>query len=117
MGCDIHAVIEYADFDMQLFAIVPLLPRNYAVFSAMADVRTSGDVTPVATPRGLPADAAWNTKKRIDDGENHSLSWLTADEFAEALRRADAEHPEYLAVLAALRALGPTARLVFGFDN
>ncbi len=120
MGCDIHAIVEYEDLgDMTMFAKVRYLPRNYDVFAAMAGVRNHRrGIVPVSSPRGLPPRMDADTREWVEeDCVDHSHSWLTADEFDEALRRADAEHPEYMAVLAMMRALGPTARIVFGFDN
>lgn len=125
MGCDIHASIEYRpDWrrpgePLYLWAVIESLPRNYNVFCAMAaGVRDYGrGIEPVAKPRGVPDDCDADTRRAADDPEWHSHSWLSADEFAEALRRAEAEHPEYMALLAAVRALGPGARVVFWFDN
>jgi len=138
MGCDIHAVVFAPTWGPQNEAILAFSePRDYRLFSAMANVRNYTDkVIPVAEPRGLPT---WLNANVDSDGEpsvwvsgyvgfgDHSYSWLTTDEFAEAIRRADASRPEsppcnvtYHAVLAAMRSLdaaGHPATLVFGFDN
>ena len=58
---------------------------------------------------------------RVTHPDRHSHSWLTSDEFAEALSRCEyGNGVEYLAVLAAMREmerLGHEVRLVFWFDN
>ena len=133
MGCDLHAVVcapwdTGKEYDtLMVFSE----PRDYRLFYAMAGVRYGEDVDPVAEPRGLPD---WFPKP--EDGEvdiagiykfwigDHSFSWLTTDEFAEAIRRADAglgrRDAEYYAVLEFMRRLdadGRPAIIVFGFDN
>jgi hypothetical protein len=118
MGCDIHIRIDqkvtWATGEYWIFARVESAPRNYALFGAMAGVRNR-EIGAVVEPRG-------NVSVPFDDDEYngpdyHTHSWLTADEFQQAMQRAEAEHPEYLAVLAAMRALGPESRIVFCFDN
>lgn len=50
----------------------------------------------------------------------HSHSWLSPDEYHQALEAAENKSPDYVAVLAALRSLeqsGCEARVVFWFDN
>lgn len=57
-------------------------------------------------------------KQFVTHPDHHSHSWLTPDEFAEAI--ADASNEEYRAILAAMRSFesqGCAARLVFWFDN
>lgn len=71
----------------------------------------------------------------VSDPDNHTHSWLTAEEFADALARAEAaahqevdwegftfrrSSVEYYAALAAMQAIeaeGVPARIVFWFDN
>ena len=121
MGCDIHGDIEFREHNNDQywnFARLGSSPRSYAVFGALAGVRNNNYVEPVAPDRGVPIDVAWRTQDHLkeDDGDAHSHSWVTTEEFAEALNRADAEHDEYRAMLAAMRCL-PNARFVFWFDN
>ena len=130
MGCDIHAVI-YADWYEEKNAVMGFWePRDYALFAAMAGVRNYQEppVEPVAEPRGLPpyvkvkSDGMISTFFGNDDTwiGDHSYSWLTTDEFAEAIKRAGGVDAEYEAALAAMRALdarGRNAQIVFGFDN
>jgi hypothetical protein len=144
MGCDIHAVV-FAHHRNQVGQPEPVIeftePRTYSLFSAMADVRNHCDdepgyIAPVSLPRGLPNYVLRLTDdpERID-GVNyhgkwigdHSFSWLTTDEFAEAIKRAESSPrcpmgvpQEYHAILAAMRGYEDrdhAAYLVFGFDN
>lgn len=124
MGCDIHAQIEYKPWpDYQghwEFAEIGYLPRNYSVFAAMADVRNGYGIEPVSEARGLPEDVDGDILERSKSRDWHSHSWLTADEFEEALTRASKQWEvpkEYRAALATMRELGSTARIVFWFDN
>jgi hypothetical protein len=57
-----------------------------------------------------------NGHSRVTHPDWHSHSWVTADEFEEAMRRAKTKSPEAQATLAALRAL-PNGILVFWYDN
>jgi len=56
MGCDIHTVFQAKIDDAWVDIHVPCWdePRSYALFGWLAGVR--GDETPIAEPRGLPAD-------------------------------------------------------------
>jgi hypothetical protein len=58
----------------------------------------------------------WVGSSRVTNPDWHSHSWVTADEFEEAMRRANEAGPSARAVLAALRAL-PHGLLVFWYDN
>lgn len=120
--------------------------RHYLTFSVLADVRngygfagvqTYSPVTPIAPPRGLPADISDDARDWLDDREDHSASWLTLDEIEAydwdqevvwqnrtverepdrvVLREAASE---LLARMAQLRAAtaGHEVRIVFNFDS
>ncbi len=131
MGCDLHAVVyakTYGDSSEPEPVMTFSEPRWYGLFGAMAGVRS--DVPPVAEPRGLPAYA------RLEgDGDSiylngdvwigdHSYSWLTVDEFAEALKRCtgdpvnrDVQYEAALAFMRVLQGAGQEPTIVFGFDN
>jgi hypothetical protein len=55
-------------------------------------------------------------KSRITHPDWHSHSWVDADEFEEAMRRAKCTSPVARATLASMRQL-PNAVLVFWYDN
>lgn len=77
---------------------------------------------PVTQTRGAEFDGL---PTMVAHPDWHTHSWVTADEWAEALRRYDVQYkddrePEYRAMLAALRSLeadGNETRVVFWFDN
>jgi hypothetical protein len=54
--------------------------RNYSVFGALAGVRRSYGLAPIAAPRGLPKDMAEETKAWAEHGIDHTPSWLTLAE-------------------------------------
>lgn len=62
--------------------------RNYRVFAVLANVRNSGEITPISEPRGLPDDMSQEVAALIapDEDSNdvslgeHSQSWLTLAE-------------------------------------
>ncbi len=84
MGCDIHAYAEIKAavgwqektpdefFDL----------RNYGIFGFLADVRNYSDVTPLAAPKGLPADMSLAVREKADEWEcdAHSHSWFKLSE-------------------------------------
>ncbi len=105
MGCDIHVVIEkkfgdkwigleelrprpYYRFDLELqkhigpeFSICRGRERNYDLFAALAGVRGDGP-----EPKGLPDDASELSSAVLGgDGDCHSHSWCTLDEYVENL--------------------------------
>lgn len=64
MGCDIHCYIEYRypkHDDWTSFGGRINPGRNYGLFAKLAGVRNYDDVTPVAEPRGIPADMSDGT--------------------------------------------------------
>lgn len=130
MGCNIHLVAQIEDDHLYDGAIVKKwdtvgdmeIDRDYPLYAAMADVRNrpSWGIEPVAQPRGLPTDNAWSYPFEEDHYTFHHASWLTPDEFEEAIRRATTENHTAFALLAYLRAFeswGRKARIVFCFDN
>jgi hypothetical protein len=61
--------------------------RNYTIFAVLADVRnghgfagtyTHEPITPIDTPRGLPADATYESLQRLSD--EHSATWVFLSE-------------------------------------
>jgi hypothetical protein len=82
MGCDIHAHVEVRIGNVWHHYSVPRLGRNYDMFSLMANVRNSGNITPISPPKGLPPLlsqlTAFDALRWGPDG--HSHSWLSASE-------------------------------------
>lgn len=73
MGCDIHAYIDYDDFEtsdgdkrISCFASDVEIGRNYTLFTLMAgvryDPRTEKDYGPMFEPRGIPDDISWRVR-------------------------------------------------------
>lgn len=124
MGIDIHAWIEYQRWPehdkASEFATLTLVRNNViAVTMGYPYNHTWEDLEPVVDPRGFPEDCDPEIVKRA---AGEAPSWLTADELDEALTRAapklrDGVPAEYRAIVAAMRALGPSARLVFWFAD
>lgn len=142
MGCNMHAVVAYRKRGAWDAVMAFQEWRDYALFGALADVRTPDGIEPIASPRGLPS--GFVTSSEPNDPEpyvwvsgkvwlgDHSYSWVNAEEFAEAIRRAETHvwpsgetgglrDAEYLATLAFMRTLEERGcqdvALVFGFDN
>lgn len=92
MGCDIHLRVEQRSADGTWSPVPdPFDTRNYRLFSALAGVRngygfagidTGDPITPIAEPRGLPADVSAPVKADSDewDIDGHTHSWLTVGE-------------------------------------
>lgn len=138
MGTDIHIHVEYLrrkkgkklrwihsveDFSTE---------RLYGVFGILAGLRSN--IKPLITPRGLPGDITMETYRHYKDyeGEAHTTSWLTTDEFGECLDTVDAaireQEPEVIDDwLKSYRLIhrymkdsddeGEPARIIFWFDN
>jgi hypothetical protein len=59
MGCDIHLFVEFRLSEPRFVCLTEgefRLPRNYAIFGALAGVRM--DELPHIPPRGFPEDAS-----------------------------------------------------------
>lgn len=134
MGCDIHAFVEYRRHGAERRPVsdgwetmcwAKMNPgRNYEVFGRLADVRGGDSV--IGPPRGIPATLSLCTKWKYeaDEGDAHTPSWCTPDEWEKAIKippEAGWEAaPDYFAMLAAMREferLGYEVRVVFWFDN
>ncbi len=80
MGCDLHVHVElminglwehYQHLDP---------PRNYAVFSLMANVRNDGSITPFKEPSGLPENITQITKIDYENENYRSASSFSQEE-------------------------------------
>lgn len=114
MGCDMHCVIERRNdsgkwevikgYDRYLLTCrkrnqVPELNykelisdwvydgRSYELFATLAGVRNECGITPMFENRGVPEDAAKETKELIGDykPDGHSHTYFTLYEFVETL--------------------------------
>ena len=85
MGCDIHVHTEVKINGEWHHLGHPQVDRHYALFAKMANVRNRGDITPIAEPRGLPADITFLTKLDAERwaGDAHSHSYLSPDEIEQ----------------------------------
>lgn len=96
MGCDIHLHTEVKIRGEWFHYGVPDVARNYQVFAKMAGVRNSGDIEPLALPRGMPHDTTLVTRLDFNfwGSDAHSASWLSAEEITKLKRwiKEDATH-------------------------
>lgn len=86
MGCDIHVYTEVEIRGQWFVADIPTKVfdyRSYATFAFLAGVRNYSDITPFSEPRGLPEDAAEETRISYEESDHHSASWLSIDELAK----------------------------------
>lgn len=98
--------------------------RNYRLFAALAGVRNGyGEaVTPISTPRGLPADVSPEVQSEShDDDYSHSwllLSELLAYDWNQVVEPFIVDH-SWARTLEALRRRGgpDDVRIVFWFDS
>lgn len=84
--------------DENKFDIVEILgDRNYLLFSLLADVRNSFDITPLSEPKGIPSDCSRfiEEKKEYWDSDGHSHSWFTLHELKEH-RKHMIDNPELI---------------------
>jgi hypothetical protein len=104
MGCDIHLFVERpspsggwenvdppADWSLNnldhsgpdKFGRGWFWDRNYELFAWLADVRNRHDQPVLAEPRGLPTDAAKETRREYAewDCDGHSHTWFAVAEF------------------------------------
>jgi hypothetical protein len=92
MDCDIHCWAEVReagvwrkvgriwpadDWGSEGLTDEPYFGREYALFAILAGVRDSWKLSPIAPPRGLPADITTEVKAISEDWERegHSHSW------------------------------------------
>lgn len=106
MGCDIHMFVEYRlsptsswqaapehtnlkEDDYERVDEVSSVGRNYELFAALAGVRGEGP-----DPRGVPDNVSDMVKLAIEqwDGDGHSHSYCSLDEFEEILRKVGEEY-------------------------
>jgi len=96
MGCDIHLHAERREGDKWVgvelprkpmwegasYTEAPLHSRSYGTFAFLAGVRNYSEVTPIAEPRGFPADASPEVKADHEtwDLDAHTASWLSLEE-------------------------------------
>ena len=82
MGCDIHFHIEIKVDGIWHHYARPNIIRNYLLFSLLAGVRNSTNLTPISEPKGIPSNITRVTEIDLEywsnDGHNHS--WLSSDE-------------------------------------
>lgn len=91
MGCDIHGYCEIYEngkwemaggFNNKYSSDEPYEGRNYNLFSLLANVRNSGNITPISLPRGVPKDASESYQRIVEEcgSDGHSHSFLMLDE-------------------------------------
>ncbi len=90
MGCNSHLAIEYRPFkgaSWWTWGMDIAESRDYRMYAAMADVRNGYEITPIVEPRGFPegSDAG---EELATNHADHSFTWLTPDEYFEAMKRA-----------------------------
>lgn len=123
MGCDIHFTVERRHEGQWVHQPTDLeISRNYRLFSILAGVR--GTETPIAPPRGIPADAAPETLAAIGDPHDFDnccmgpFSWLT---FTEIIQHPwdydDSWFPTKLLLSSVPMIPFDELRLVFWFDS
>ena len=129
MGCDIHAFIEYNTYGSWSSHSAAQLPRNYAVFAALAGVRNYSFESDVPSPKGSPEDPGCQYSDAVEEygPDAHSQSWATLKEFSEALARAKTvyDDPGYFFYNLALMIMNQLSdhfgednvRMVYFFDN
>lgn len=130
MGCDIHFILEkkmsgkWVGVQTDYFCSGPARARWYGFFAelGMPYRGESGSGEPL---NGVPDDASETAKAIIEDwkDDGHSHSWLTADQFIAAYKRAVDKFPP--ATDRTKEMFGPYPlytdeddyRVVFFFDN
>ena len=138
MGTDIHIHIEYqrrkkGKKPRWIHSGEDFIPdRLYSVFGILAGLRSV--IKPIVPPRGLPDDITLETYRHYKDyeGEEHTASWLTTEEFGECLDVVDsvvrAQEPDvsgdwlknYRLIHKYMKDSddeGEPARIIFWFDN
>ncbi|APR79279.1 Hypothetical protein A7982_04626 [Minicystis rosea] len=90
MGCDIHLFVEHGVDAGPFCALADgafLLPRDYALFAALAGVRAAASFVPLHSPRGLPADVSQEVSARyfIPVWEDErALAWEVGEHYTPA---------------------------------
>lgn len=87
MGCDIHSHAERKNAEGSWENVPDLKPfasRNYGTFGFLAGVRNYSNLTPIAQPRGAPADVSLEVSEDFEGwgSDAHSTSWLSVAELA-----------------------------------
>lgn len=129
MGCDIHAYLESkpkGNKKWQRSEHIDL-PRHYAAFAFLADVRNYESVPYPFEEKGLPDDLAEFTASEWDiwDCDAHSMSYLNLEELREVFKRYSEyykkeicdSYSSLIPKMEQLEADGNDCRLVFWFDN
>jgi hypothetical protein len=126
MGCDIHASIEFSmwdDGEYWSWGKDICIRRNYALFSALADVRNGFGIKPISQPRGLPGDVSYEIKELYEaDMQNlgvHNASWVSSEELSDVKKIIDARgnQSDDLDLIIYVTGKLKNGRLVFWFDN
>ena len=128
MGTDIHVCVEEKLFEDQdhpwHLAWTPDIWRDYDLFRLLAGVRAREDewIIPVAEPRGLPSGVTEKTREYLDKYADHSISWISREEFLHFFPWLQSWHEMTdfaIAGYAAVKHAMPygTIRIVFGFDH
>lgn len=123
MGCNSHITVEVKDTDYpslgwQCWAEHVMESRCYDLYAAMAGVRGFGP-----EPKGMPLDRSLVSKCFHDEHSEHSITWLTPKEYAEAYNAAGmVVSKEWEAILKCLFVLEEVfgegnVRMIIGFDN
>ena len=98
MGCDIHFHSEIKRSGKWEHYSTNNIPRHYALFSVMANVRNYPRThQPISEPKGLPEDVSELTKMCSDyfGVDGHSHSWLSAKEIVQLHKWMDDQGPMY----------------------
>lgn len=85
MGCDIHLFVEKQVAPGEWVDITTKEDdpgRSYLLFACLAGVRNRTGVTPIADPRGIPANASDAVREHAEAWfpDLHNESWLTLAE-------------------------------------
>lgn len=129
MGCDIHAHAEIKINDRWEHICEVDIGRQYDLFGRLVDghMRAScSDIKGIAPARGLPIDCNPFTKKKLDNIDFHTHSWLLGTELKKLKKYEDHKtYPIYLDFLEAYKFGLPyeeniftkNVRIVFAFDS